>query len=258
MRGKAGILYFPEKSRIVCAVERPAIEEEREQELPPPGVPLACKEFLLFFEILKRQQPIDASPVVDRELHHCHHRRYESLTDAAVENTAADQRFVAIPVLHGLIREVRAQHRVGARTPASGSRCDSEKAHELRIYQPAQRDHLELDQMILRRVEINSDNLFRSRCEKREGSASPRADHDDACVGQRRERFYLEERIFPDLREEQPIVLRAGKNGSGYRSVCSRGTLVTHVRRRHRRRHAANLQPYSAETAVYMRSSAIA
>src|SRR5687768_7635824 len=45
--GEARVLYFPEKSRIVCAVERPAIEQEREEELPPPVVPLACKKFLL-------------------------------------------------------------------------------------------------------------------------------------------------------------------------------------------------------------------
>src|SRR3954469_14490843 len=168
----------------------------------------------LLLERPQREHLLDFLAAVNEDSYHPGDGAYEPLAHSARQRAASEQRLMLIPELGGTFRQERPDGPVG---PAATLGCPprhTEEAHDLWRGEATQRRGLELDEVILGRVEIDSDHLTGPRREQRQRGASARAHDDDPGAVERTERLDLEERILPYLSEEQPVGARSRQNGT--------------------------------------------
>ena len=136
----------------------------------------------------------------------------------------------------------------------------TEEAHDLRQGESPKCSSFQLDEVVLCRVEIHRCHLFCPGSKQGKRGAAARSHRDHTRVGERAQAFDLEERILPDLREEKTLIARASQR----KASNQLGTSLTLGPQRVRSieqslpSHAALLQPYSTDMAVYTASSASA
>src|SRR6266404_7371580 len=155
MRREARILHFAKKLRLQRAAERPAVNQEREEEPPAARVPLAVEKLALSLERLEGKEPLDLPRPAYEKLDDLYDCPDELRRHSAREGASSQQRLVRVPEFCRAPGKQRSNGPVCSQAPLSRTAGNAEEAEDLRHRETPKRRRLELDQMVLRRVEIH-------------------------------------------------------------------------------------------------------
>jgi hypothetical protein len=133
----------------------------------------------------------------------------EALAHACAKDPLPDRIGPVVPVRLRLRRQVVAQRHVGRHALAGVGRQTAEKLDGIHPAEPRDRCVLELDDVVLRDVEVHGVHLPCSDGEQRQRRASSGAHYHDAVGSGRSESGDLRTGILAYLGEEEPVLARA-------------------------------------------------